>query len=183
MRRNNKSKSSHRQSKEDVRIVLTKDSVSMDTPKKSSDWISNLSEERDSEEELSDEDVGLSTNYAKRLMLVNGICGLNIEPVHSAQKTAFGARNKVPMIHLPGAEGFGDMLEDYMREVKGEIGRSSKSESKLPMDLGKWPSRAKPNPKAIETADVAWLPSASKLNTSLISSQNFLFISINSHPL
>ena len=122
-----------------------------------------------------DMDLELNTNYAKRLMLVNGICGLGLEPIQERQKTAFGSRHQVNMIHLPGAEGFSDMLTDYMKEVKGEKGRKSKAELKLPMDLGKFPSRAKPNPKAIEMADSPWLPTASKVNTSLVSTQVFNF--------
>ena len=69
------------------------------------------------------EDVeALTTLYAKRLLLVDSICDLGLQPVEVEEQTAFGARERVNMVHLPAAEGFPRMLHSYMEEVKGAKG-------------------------------------------------------------
>ena len=123
------------------------------------------------------EDVeAITTLYAKRLMLVDSMCELGLQPVEVEEQTAFGAKERVNMVHLPAAEGFPRLLHSYMEEVKGTQGsRRARLEPKLPLDIGRFPSRVRPNPKAIVVEDHPWLNSACQANTSLLSSQCFKF--------
>ena len=114
----------------------------------------------------------INTLYAKRLMLVDAMCDLGLQPVEVEEQTAFGSRERVNLVHLPAAEGFPKMLQNYMEEAKGSRGtHRARFEPKLPLDMGRFPLRVRPNPKAIVVEDQPWLNAASQANTSLISSQ------------
>ena len=105
------------------------------------------------------EDV--STVYAKRLLLVNSVCGLELQPQDWEERTAFGAKEQVSLVHLPPAEGFQQMLEKYLDETKGARGsKRAKFEPKMPLEVGRFPVRTKPNPRAILVEGQPWLNAA-----------------------
>ena len=121
------------------------------------------------------EDLEASSRYAKRLLLVNDICDLNIEPVvNEEERTFFDSRETVGLIHLPPAEGFVGMMNNFMKDVKGKKGsKRARTDHKLPLDVGKWPQRNRPNLSTVEPAGNPWIMTASLQNSSLTSSQSF----------
>ena len=144
---------------EDSRIVVARDSVNLESEKDGCDF-------SDVEGEVLDTET--STRYAKRLLLVNDICDLRIQPPEVEEQTFFGAKDTVGLIKLPPAEGFTPMLNNFMEEVKGKrTSKRSRSDNKLPLDVGKWPARNRPNLSTIESAGNPWLVTASQQNTCL----------------
>ena len=154
------------------RVSSTVTRVSKDSNNNTTDYLDR------SEGELSeeDEDSGSSSRYARRLALVNEYCELGLQPKESEQVTAFGSRESARLVRLPPAEGFGIMFDKVMIEAKGKKGsKRAKNEAKLPLEVGKFPARNKPNINAIEPEGQPWLVNSSQTNTSLSSSQAFNF--------
>ena len=108
--------------------------------------------------------------------MVNELCGLELNQGREEEKMAFGAKESAKVVQLPPAEGFVSLFKDYMEEVKGAKGsKRSKSEPRMPLDIGKLPPRNRQNLKAIEIQGQPWLQSACVQNTSLTSAQVFNF--------
>ena len=82
----------------DTRVVISRDKNN------------NQDDSYRSEGEWSEEDKEVSSRYAKRLNIVNEWCELGLQPLHSEEQTAFGAREKTELVRLPPAE-------EYVQEV------------------------------------------------------------------
>ena len=145
--------------------------------------VSNLEEpldrswrDSDTEESMGHKELG---NYAKRLSNLDGLLDLNLKPSSPKAKTAFGSYEQVPKLNLPAAEGFEDIMQGYMKEVKAEEGsKRAGSNLHLPLDLARVPSRHKPNMAAYRLAGNEWRTSACSYNSSLSSSAAFKLQSV-----
>ena len=130
---------------------------------------------QDSEWSEKEDDFEINTQYSRRLMMVNQICDLSLEPRHSEEETAFGSKEVVTgRVRLPPAEGFCRMFDHYLAEVKGERGtKRNRSEPRLPLEVGQVPMRNKPSAKAIEIEGQPWPNVACIANSTLLSDFSF----------
>ena len=139
----------------------------------------NESDFSDRTEQDSEDTEKVGSRYAHRLSLVNYFCDLDIHQGVSVEHTTFGARDTTPLVKLPPAEGFVPMFHNIMEEIKGKRGsKRARTDPKLPLDIGKFPARNKPNLHTIDSEGQPWLVTAAQHNSSLTSLQAFHFSSI-----
>ena len=120
------------------------------------------------------EDQRTVSNYARRLANLDAVLELNLKPSSPKPQTAFGSYEQTPKLNLPAAEGFSDIMQDYMKEVKAEEGsKRAGSNLHLPLDLARVPARHKPNMAAYRLAGDEWRTSACNYNSSLTSASAF----------
>ena len=132
--------------------------------------------ESDIEESMGQRELG---NYAKRLANLDELLELNLKPASPKTKTAFGSYDQTPKLNLPAAEGFTDIMQDFMKEVKAEEGsKRAGANMHLPLDLARVPARHKPNMAAYRLAGNEWRTSACSYNSSLSSSSAFKIQSV-----
>ena len=130
-----------------------------------------------SEEDTGEDPVGYS--YAQRLLLLHKVLGMGVNPQEEKVGTVFGSKKKNPRLRLPPSQGFTEMFDSYLSEVKGSEGsRRAKSNPRLPLDVNKVPPRHRPNIKAYELDGDAWRRQAGRHNTSL----NCTTLGFNSIP-
>ena len=135
--------------------------------------LSNGSAEESGLEE-EQEDQKTISNYARRLANLDGVLDLNLRPCSPKPRTAFGSYEQTPKLNLPAAEGFSEIMQDFMKEVKAEEGsKRAGSNLHLPLDLARVPARHKPNMTAYRLAGNEWRTSACNYNSSLTSSAAF----------